>query len=79
MRYLTQVNTYYIAASAQKHVYVRDMSMFVIIHVRPNSMTVLCFVVNVQFSDIYTAHQQTTTCFKIEFLLFLIFFHGISK
>jgi hypothetical protein len=38
-------------------------------------MTYLCFVVDVRFSNIYTAHQQTTTCFKIDFFkLFLIFF-----
>jgi hypothetical protein len=46
-----------------------------IIYVRPNSMTVLCFVFDVRFSDIYTAHQQTTTCFKIVFFqTFLEFF-----
>jgi hypothetical protein len=54
-------------ASPQKHVYIHYMSMFVIIYVQPNSMTVLCFVVYVRFSYIYTAHQQTTTCFKIDF------------
>jgi hypothetical protein len=78
----------HIAASAargnspQKHVYVRYMSMFVIIYL----YILDCRVARVgrwmtrhdatarlvPFSDIYKVHQQTTTCFKIEF--FPIFF-----
>jgi hypothetical protein len=49
-------------ASPQKHVYVRYMStMYVlnILYVQPNGMAVLCLVVDLRFSDIHTAHQQT--------------------
>jgi hypothetical protein len=61
--------------SPQKHVYVRYMSMFVLIDICPtrqydclNHATARL----VRFSGIYTAHQQTTTCFKTD--LFPTFF-----
>jgi hypothetical protein len=57
-------------ASPKKHFYVRYMSMFVIIDTCPSKQyDCLNYATArlVRLSDTYTAHQQTTTCFKIVF------------